>query len=27
VWSGATAGGGWGIDESRGGIRTYSTML
>jgi alkaline phosphatase D len=27
VWSGDTAGGGWGIDESRGGMRTYSTML
>src|SRR5262245_24255145 len=27
VWSGDTAGGGWGIDESRGGIRTYATML
>jgi alkaline phosphatase D len=27
VWSGDTAGGGWGIDEARGGMRTYSTML
>src|SRR5262249_27562847 len=27
VWSGGTAGGGWGIDESRGGMRTYATML
>jgi alkaline phosphatase D len=27
VWSGDTAGGGWGIDETRGGMRTYSTML
>ncbi len=27
VWSGDTAGGGWGIDESRGGMRTYATML
>src|SRR5207245_1757366 len=27
VWSGDTAGQGWGIDESRGGMRTYSTML
>jgi alkaline phosphatase D len=27
LWSGDTAGGGWGIDESRGGMRTYSTML
>ena len=26
VWSGDTAGG-WGIDESRGGMRTYATML
>jgi alkaline phosphatase D len=26
VWSGDTAGGGWGIDESRGGMRTYRTM-
>jgi alkaline phosphatase D len=26
VWSGDTAGG-WGIDEARGGMRTYSTML
>ncbi len=26
VWSGDTAGGGWGIDESRGGMRTYATM-
>jgi alkaline phosphatase D len=27
VWSGDTAGGGWGIDESRGGMRTYAIML
>jgi alkaline phosphatase D len=27
VWSGDTAGGGWGIDESRGGMRTYATLL
>jgi alkaline phosphatase D len=27
TWSGDTAGQGWGIDESRGGIRTYRTML
>jgi phosphodiesterase/alkaline phosphatase D-like protein len=27
VWSGDAAGGGWGIDESRGGMRTYATML
>jgi len=27
VWSGDTAGQGWGIDESRGGMRTYTTML
>jgi alkaline phosphatase D len=26
VWSGDTCGG-WGIDESRGGMRTYATML
>jgi alkaline phosphatase D len=26
VWSGDTAGGGWGIDETRGGMRTYATM-
>ncbi len=26
VWSGDTAGQGWGIDESRGGMRTYATM-
>src|SRR5262245_56862580 len=26
VWSGDTAGGGWGIDEGRGGMRTYSTL-
>jgi alkaline phosphatase D len=26
VWSGDTAGGGWGIDEARGGMRTYTTM-
>jgi alkaline phosphatase D len=26
VWSGDTAGGGWGIDVTRGGMRTYSTM-
>jgi alkaline phosphatase D len=27
AWSGDTAGQGWGIDESRGGMRTYATML
>jgi alkaline phosphatase D len=27
VWSGDTAGRGWGIDESRGGMRTYAAML
>src|SRR5207244_12772869 len=27
VGSGDTAGQGWGIDESRGGMRTYATML
>jgi alkaline phosphatase D len=27
VWSGDTAGGGWGIDKARGGMRTYATML
>jgi alkaline phosphatase D len=27
VWSGDTAGTGWGIDEARGGMRTYATML
>jgi alkaline phosphatase D len=27
VWSGDTAGQGWGIDESRGGMRAYATML
>ncbi|HEY1475395.1 MAG TPA: alkaline phosphatase D family protein [Pseudolabrys sp.] len=27
VWSGDTAGQGWGIDSSRGGMRTYATML
>ena len=27
VWSGDTAGGGWGIDEARGGMRSYATML
>src|SRR6478736_4048383 len=26
VWSGDTAGQGWGIDEARGGMRTYATM-
>ena len=26
VWSGDTAGQGWGIDEGRGGMRTYATM-
>jgi len=26
VWSGDTAGQGWGIDESRGGMRTYASM-
>jgi len=27
VWSGDTAGQGWGIDAARGGMRTYRTML
>jgi alkaline phosphatase D len=27
VWSGDTCGQGWGIDESRGGMKTYATML
>ncbi len=27
VWSGDTAGQGWGIDPGRGGMRTYQTML
>jgi alkaline phosphatase D len=27
VWSGDTAGQGWGIDEARGGMKTYRTML
>src|SRR6266550_1392768 len=27
VWSGDTAGQGWGIDTARGGMRTYKTML
>jgi len=27
VWSGDTAGQGWGIDPARGGYRTYRTML
>src|ERR1044072_1896731 len=27
VWSGDTGGEVWGIDESRGGLRTYATML
>jgi alkaline phosphatase D len=27
VWAGDTAGQGWGIDEARGGMRTYATML
>jgi alkaline phosphatase D len=27
VWSGDTAGQGWGIDTARGGMRTYATML
>jgi alkaline phosphatase D len=26
VWSGDTAGQGWGIDEARGGMRAYTTM-
>jgi alkaline phosphatase D len=26
AWSGDTAGQGWGIDEARGGMRTYATM-
>jgi alkaline phosphatase D len=27
TWSGDTAGQGWGIDEARGGMRTYAAML
>src|SRR6185437_11751512 len=27
IWSGDTAGQGWGIDEARGGMRSYATML
>src|SRR5262249_55399994 len=27
VWGGDTAGQGWGIGESRGGMRTYATIL
>ena len=27
VWSGDTVGQGWGIDESRGGMQAYATML
>src|SRR5262245_27749875 len=27
IWSGDTAGTGWGIDLARGGMRTYATML
>src|SRR5581483_7687256 len=27
VWSGDTVGQGWGIDEARGGMRSYATML
>ncbi|MBO0763147.1 MAG: alkaline phosphatase D family protein [Hyphomicrobiaceae bacterium] len=27
VWSGDTAGQGWGIDEGRGGMKTYAAML
>jgi alkaline phosphatase D len=27
AWSGDTAGQGWGIDESRGGMRAYATVL
>src|SRR5262245_15484319 len=27
VWSGDTAGQGWGIDQARGGMRIYATML
>src|ERR1700716_951179 len=27
VWSGDTAGQGWGIDETRGGMRGYATMM
>jgi alkaline phosphatase D len=27
IWSGDTAGQGWGIDPSRGGMRTYKAML
>ena len=26
VWSGDTAGQGWGIDKARGGMKTYATM-
>jgi alkaline phosphatase D len=26
TWSGDTCGGGWGIDEARGGMRSYATM-
>src|SRR5262249_27524529 len=26
LWSGDTLGQGWGIDEARGGLRTYATM-
>ena len=27
LWSGDTMGQGWGIDQARGGMRTYATML
>src|SRR5215469_1482431 len=27
IWSGDTCGQGWGIDETRGGMRTYAAML
>ena len=27
MWSGDTAGQGWGIDVARGGMRSYATML
>jgi alkaline phosphatase D len=27
LWSGDTCGQGWGIDEARGGMKTYATML
>lgn len=27
VWSGDTAGQGWGIDEARGGMKAYATMM